>query len=330
MGITDLMQTRTFGRLGTVSALTLGGGGIGGVWGSTQHSEAVETVGMAIDSGITMLDLAPTYGTKHEAEVVAGEALRGRSAAEVMITTKAELPDDEPGDLADQMASSLRASMARLGRSYIDLFLLHSQLRPADESATAPRTLGWQRYRDEVLPTFLRLRDDGLIRAWGITGVGYPSAVADALQVEPRPDAAQIVVNALDLTGDMWIFGDTALPANEELLQIAAAASVPVVAIRAVAAGALTDQLDRRVDPSHPVAAGFERAKAFRRLAADLGESAASLAHRYALSIPGVATVVLGVKNRTELADCLAAEARGRLTEQELQAVLKLRQADAA
>jgi len=62
------MQTRNFGRLGTVSALTLGGGGIGGVFGTTQHTEAVETVRMAIDSGITMIDVAPSYGTDHEAE----------------------------------------------------------------------------------------------------------------------------------------------------------------------------------------------------------------------------------------------------------------------
>ena len=39
--------------------------------------------------------------------------------------------------------------------------------------------------------------------------------------------------------------------------------------------------------------------------------SAASLAHRYALSIAGVATVILGVKNRTELRECITAEARG-------------------
>jgi len=37
--------------------------------------------------------------------------------------------------------------------------------------------------------------------------------------------------------------------------------------------------------------------------------SPAQLAHRYALSMPGVETVVLGVKNREELVDCLLAEA---------------------
>src|SRR5215217_7581752 len=131
------------------------------------------------------------------------------------------------------------------------------------------------------------------------TAVGFPSAITQALQSEPRPTAAQIVVNVLDLSGDLWIFGETGQPVNDHLRETAAAASVPVMAIRAVAAGALTDQLDRRVDNDYPVDAEFERAQGFRRLAADLGESTASLAHRYALSIPGVTTVVLGVKNRS-------------------------------
>jgi hypothetical protein len=71
---------------------------------------------MAVDAGVTMLDLAPSYGIEHEAEVVAGEALRNRSAAEVMITTKVELADDEPGDLTDRMIKSLEASLGRSGQ----------------------------------------------------------------------------------------------------------------------------------------------------------------------------------------------------------------------
>jgi hypothetical protein len=35
------------------------------------------------------------------------------------------------------------------------------------------------------------------------------------------------------------------------------------------------------------------------------------VAHRYALSLPHIDTVVLGVKNRAELAMCVAAEASG-------------------
>ena len=38
------METRKFGNLGEISALTLGGGGIGQVWGPTSREEAVATV----------------------------------------------------------------------------------------------------------------------------------------------------------------------------------------------------------------------------------------------------------------------------------------------
>ena len=50
-----------------------------------------------------------------------------------------------------------------------------------------------------------------------------------------------------------------------------------------------------------------------RALANELGESAASLGHRYSLSMDGISTVVLGVKNRRELRECVAAEAKGPL-----------------
>ena len=215
------MEIRDFGRLGPVSALTLGGGGIGGVLGATNRAEAVATVHAAIDAGITCLDVAPTYGTDSEAERVVGQALRERPAPEVLVTTKVEIPDDEYSDLPGRMRSSLEASLARLGRDRVDLFFAHSQLRPAGGEVTAPRTLGWERYVDEVVPAFEQLVDDGLIRGWGLTAVGYPSAVLAALAAQPRPYAAQIVVNALDLSGDMWLFGDAGSPQNPTLLAAA-------------------------------------------------------------------------------------------------------------
>jgi aryl-alcohol dehydrogenase-like predicted oxidoreductase len=319
------MESRDFGRLGKVSALTLGGGGIGAVWGPTTREESVATVRAAIDAGITMLDLAPSYGEGHEAEVVAGEALKLQPAADLLITTKIGLPDDNEDDLPARIRQSLQDSLGRLGRDHLDLFLWHSQLRPVDDSATAPNTLGWTTFREDVVAEFLKLKEEGLIRGWGITGVGHPAAVIEALRTDPKPDAAQVVVNALDVSGDMWVFGDSAKPANGEIVAAANAESVSVIGIRAVSAGSLTDAVDRTVADDSPVAIDFARAEGFRRVAAELGQSAASLAHRYALSVPGVATVVLGVKNRAELDECVAAEARGRLTEQELELINQVR-----
>ena len=47
------MQQRTFGQLGDISALTLGGGGIGQVWGPTTREEAMAIVRAAWEAGIT-------------------------------------------------------------------------------------------------------------------------------------------------------------------------------------------------------------------------------------------------------------------------------------
>jgi len=82
----------------------------------------------------------------------------------------------------------------------------------------------------------------------------------------------------------------------------------------------------RPVEADHPAARDYEAAAGFRRLAAERGESAALLAHRYALTMPDLATVVLGVKNRAELEECLAAEAAGPLAGDELRKIAALRE----
>ena len=91
---------------------------------------------------------------------------------------------------------------------------------------------------------------------------------------------------------------------------------IGVMGIRAVQAGALTDAFDRELPEDHPEMVDYQRAEPFRVLARDIGETPASLAHRYSLSMEGVATVVLGVKNRTELHECFRAEAKGPLAPQ--------------
>ena len=315
------METRDFGRLGRISALTLGGGGIAGVWGSTDRAEAVATVHAALDAGITMLDLAPAYGADFESERAAGEALRTRPAPDLLITSKVQLPDDQVDDVPGRIRSSLHHSLGLLGREHLDLFLLHTHLGARDGSAVPADVVRWNVYRDEVVAEFERLRTEGLIRDWGITAVGRPDSVIAAFGETPRPAAAQVVVNALDSNGDLWTFDPSVQPANDRIRRAANDNDVAVIGIRAVAAGSLTGALDRDLDPRHPAAADFARAEPFRELAAEFGESTAALAHRYALSVPGVATVVLGVKNRAELAECVAAEARGPLTPEELDAV---------
>ena len=48
------MDIRQFGALGYVSSLSLGGGGLGQLWGATTREECIATVHEAVDRGITL------------------------------------------------------------------------------------------------------------------------------------------------------------------------------------------------------------------------------------------------------------------------------------
>ena len=100
------METRNLGPLGPVSALTLGGGGLGQVWGTTSRDEAVATVRRAVDAGITLLDVAPMYG-RGEAEAVVGAAFAGRLPDGVRVGTKVMLGDPGAGEVAARIEKSL-------------------------------------------------------------------------------------------------------------------------------------------------------------------------------------------------------------------------------
>jgi aryl-alcohol dehydrogenase-like predicted oxidoreductase len=127
------------------------------------------------------------------------------------------------------------------------------------------------------------------------------------------------VANLLDSPGGLTRLRTPARP--RDIIATAEANGTGVMGIRAVQAGALTRAFDRPLDPEHPEAIDFVRAAPFRALCDRWGADPATVAHRYALGMEGVATVVLGVKNREELRQCLDAEAAGPLSPDEMAAI---------
>jgi aryl-alcohol dehydrogenase-like predicted oxidoreductase len=162
-----------------------------------------------------------------------------------------------------------------------------------------------------VRPVLERLVEEGIIGAWGLTGIGHPDTIIKLLGETPMPAAVQCIANLLDSPGGLKFFGGPAKP--REVMATARANQVGVMGIRAVQAGALTAAIDRPLPVDHPEMLDYNRAAGFRRLAAELGEDPAVLAHRYALSL-AIDTLVLGVKNRQELAACIAAAEAGPLS----------------
>jgi aryl-alcohol dehydrogenase-like predicted oxidoreductase len=315
------VEQRQLGKLFSVSALTLGGGGIGQVWGDTSRDEAIATVLAAYEGGIDLFDMAPLYG-RGEAETVMGLAFENGYPDEVRVTTKCMLGTVPAAEVKPRLEASLDGSCERMRRSFIDLFVLHGYVVP-DGFGGGPRAdilprivVPFSLYEQAVVPAMRAFVEEGRIGAWGITAAGPIATSLDVLEraredAALAPGAVQCITNLLDSPGGMLI--DEEEPRPREVIAAAGSHGVGVMGIRAVAAGSLTDSLDRELDPSSPEVRDFERARGFRELAADLGIPTATLAHRYALSMPGVHTVVLGVKNRPELEQCLEAEAAGPL-----------------
>ncbi|MDE1172335.1 MAG: aldo/keto reductase [Parvibaculaceae bacterium] len=310
------MKTHMLGGLWPVSLLTMGGGGIGQVWGQTDRDEAIATLRLAVERGVNLIDLAPAYG-RGEAEAVAGAAFAGGWPDHVRVTTKCMLGLMHAGDVAGRMESSLLRSLETMGRDHADLYILHSNIYPDGyvyEDApdiTRRSAIPWSLYVESVIPAFEALKAKGLIGDWGITGTGLPISIMQALREEPRPAVTQVVANLLDSAGGMRLYEEPPEPRN--IIRTAHNNGVGVMGIRAVQAGALTSALDRDEAPESPEAKDYARAAPFRVLCRELGEDPAIIAHRYALAIEGVETLVVGPKNRAELIGLLDAAGKGPL-----------------
>src|SRR5499425_3243925 len=308
------MKTHAFGRLWPVSSLTLGGGGLGMLWGPTTFDECVATVHDAVAAGINLLDLAPRYGDG-KAEEVVGEAFGGQLPAGARVTSKCNLGEQPAQENDGILRRSIEGSLGRLRLSRLDLFFLHSNVVPdADHIARRPdaasRMTLYATFVEHVRPLFERLVGEGLVGAWGLTGIGHPDTIIELLGERPAPSAVQCIANLLDSPGGLKFFDGPAKP--RAVMAAARANGVGVMGIRVVQAGALTSALDRSLPADHPEVRDYARAAGFRRLAAEFGVTPAALAHRYALSLD-IDTLVLGVKNRQELAECVAVAGAGPL-----------------
>jgi aryl-alcohol dehydrogenase-like predicted oxidoreductase len=309
------MHQQPFGRLGQVSTLTLGGGGLGMLWGHTTFDECVATVHAAVDAGITLLDLAPRYGDG-KAEEVIGAAFGGKLPPGVRVTSKCNLGNPPAEQVEDILRRSIEDSLRRLRFDRLDLFFLHCNLAPMSSPMwgnpdAVARLTSYELFVSRVRPAFEKLVGEGLIGAWGLTGIGHPDTIIRLLGEEPAPAAVQCIANLLDSAGGLKFFQSPTKPRS--IMAAAHANGVGVMGIRAVQAGALTAAIDRPLPADHPEMRDYTHAAGYRALCAELGENPAVLAHRYALSLD-IDTLVLGVKNRAELTECITAAQAGPLS----------------
>jgi 1-deoxyxylulose-5-phosphate synthase len=143
---------RRVGKSGlTVSTVGLGCNNLGRANTPTESQEATDAVvNAAVDAGITLFDVADTYGREPGlSETMLGKAL-GARRADVVVATKfgmdmkgASGPDFGARGSRRYILQAVEASLRRLGTEWIDLYQFHTPdpLTPIDETLSTLDTL---------------------------------------------------------------------------------------------------------------------------------------------------------------------------------------------
>ncbi len=305
-----------------MSVLALGGGGIGGVYGRTTFVEAVDVVRTALEAGIDLIDVAPSYGDGL-AESVVGTAI-AEKRAKVTLLTKVELP---PGvtEVERFVEDSVRGSLERLGTDHIDILMIHNILSdtPGRPHASAIGIDTARRMHD-VLE---RYRAEGVARWLAFSAWRCSERVLESM-LERGFDLLQAEYSLLNQTGIRSAdashgFGDLSVLEgthdDESMVQFefrgvdqrrviirAAERGIGVIGVRPLMAGALTDGLDRVPPPDSDFQLTQSAVQELLAVTRWPRRDLAKRAIQFATACPEVASVSVGAKNVQELEDALA------------------------
>ncbi|PKM31914.1 MAG: aldo/keto reductase [Gammaproteobacteria bacterium HGW-Gammaproteobacteria-11] len=141
--------------------------------------EAADLLALASELGINLIDTAPAYGSSEER---LGQLLRRQRQAWVICSKVGEEFENGQSHFdfsAGHTRLSVERSLKRLATDYLDLVLVHS-----DGNDLAVLS-------EEVYPTLAKLKQAGLIRAFGFSGKTAEGGIA-ALQ---QGDCAMVTYN---------------------------------------------------------------------------------------------------------------------------------------
>jgi aryl-alcohol dehydrogenase-like predicted oxidoreductase len=325
------MEMRPYGRTGMqVSVLGFGCGAVGGLMVRGDPRDQQRAIARALDAGVNYFDTAVAYGNG-ESEKNLGRILQELKPPNAVVGTKVRLPSATFTRIAETIAASLDASLARLRRDRVDIFHLHN----AVTAAGGGEALSVRQVLDEVVPAFVQLRQQGKLRFLGLTCVGETSALQQVID-SGAFDSAQVVYNMLNPSAAV------ALPANYpaqdygRLFDHTKSAGTGVIAIRVLAGGALSGSDDRHPiasPPPDPIGSALnydaDIARARRLMPLVTEGFAASLteaATRFAITQPAIGTILVGVATPQQFEDALAAVLKGALPAAALDRLAALRQ----
>ena len=272
--------------------LAFGLAGIGGAWGPVDEGLARETLRQAVEFGVGVFDVAPSY---NNAEKMLGAVLAGWRGPRPVVSTKiGRLPNRDGPGTYDYSSAGLRAtlerSLATLGLPAVDLLFLHEPFFLP--KAERPRVVGVMR----------QLQADGLTRRLGLAGGhgegwdGYiETGCFDVVMLFRRLDAA-----ILD-----------GLTADVPRVRSAGLATYGASPLHMGLLGARYEEFLR--DPQWIWPEQAARAVKLHALAEKHGMPLATLAHRFLFSVAEVDRTVIGARTPAELVAALADFSAGPL-----------------
>jgi aryl-alcohol dehydrogenase-like predicted oxidoreductase len=303
----DAMNTRFLGNTGVrvseicFGAMTFGGAGYWANIGQLQQKEADELINLAIDSGVNFFDTADVY-SEGLSEQILGRAL-GNKRKDVILATKVRgRTGPGPNDIGlsrKHIIDSCEASLKRLNTDYIDLYQVHS---------FDPRT---------PLEETLRALDD-LVRQGKVRYIGASNfagwQLMKALAISEKQNLERFVTLQA-------LYSLIARDLENELVPLCLDQKLGILPWSPLGGGFLTGkyrrgkprpQGARRSDPTNQFLQfdeekGFEIVDKLESIAQNHNATVAQAALNYLLRKPGVTSVIIGAKNKEQLADNLKA-----------------------
>lgn len=307
-------EQRELGATGIqVTVVGLGTWAMGSQWGEQEDEESVRTLHHALDEGCRFLDTALAYGQGRSERLIA-RVFRERGER-VPVATKIPPKDYQwetvPGVTkiqdkfpAQYIIDSCETSLRNLGADTIDVLQLHTWCS------------GWT---DELewYETMVKLRDQGKIRAIGVSVPDARPDEANGLIAAERVDSVQLIYNILDQRAAPGVFP----LAREHHVGILARVPLASGALAGKWSSATTfSEGDWRAEvfTGNTLERTLDYVRQLRFLEAGSDGSLVEAAVRFAFSDPAVTTTIPGARNPGQVDPLMRAMERGPLSLDEL------------
>ncbi len=282
-------------------AMTFGGAGYWTRVGQVQQKEADELVRIAVDSGINFFDTANVY-SEGLSEQILGKALGGKRKDIVLATKVRGRTGPAPNDVGlsrRHIIDACNASLKRLGTDYIDLYQVHSY---------DPRTP-----LEETLRSLDDLVREGKVRYVGVSNfTGWQ--LMKALAISDKQNLERFVTLQA-------LYSLISRDLENELVPLCLDQKLGILPWSPLGGGFLTGKYRRgkprpegarRSDLTNQFLQfdeekGYDIVDELERIAKGHSATIAQAALNYLLRKPGVTSVIIGARNKEQLADNLRA-----------------------